>query len=79
MLRVLLLGAFTIGVATLTFALMALGSLQGVAHRSNTRSPDSIEVRRWWQGWQRIRPGQVTAHRRECPPGPLAGSGSEHN
>jgi hypothetical protein len=35
MLRVLLLAAITVGTATLTFALMALGSLVGVAYRSN--------------------------------------------
>jgi hypothetical protein len=37
MFRVLLLIAFTVGVATLTFALMALASLVSVAYRSNGR------------------------------------------
>lgn len=38
MLRVLLLGALTVGIATLTFALMALASVVSVALRSNSRS-----------------------------------------
>lgn len=49
MLRVLLLAAITVGTATLTFALMALGSLVGVAYRSDgvpIALPRSIARRR---------------------------------
>lgn len=38
MLRMLLVGTFITGVATLTFALMALGSLAGNIFRSNSPS-----------------------------------------
>jgi len=46
MLRMLLVGTFIIGVASLTFALMALGSLAGNIFRSNSPSvPERDEAR----------------------------------
>lgn len=42
----ILFGALTVGAATLTFALMGLGSLTGATHRSNGAASFNSGVRR---------------------------------
>lgn len=74
MIHIILLGVLTVGAATLTFALMGLGSLAGAAYRS-----DGGGFKRSPQDRGSMRSRSAIAHRRDYLPDRCAGSGSAHN